>query len=77
MFGIDVSTVAIECAKKQGTLTLKPFTTRFDTTAWAVSDDHGLICVETTKTEAVRRCFGPTAGPGSFRRLVQQHKEEL
>jgi myo-inositol-hexaphosphate 3-phosphohydrolase len=76
MLGIDAIDVAIAVGKKRGTLTLRPFATRFDTTAWSVSDEHGVLFVEDEKAEAVKRVFGSQAGPGSFGRLVQQHKEE-
>jgi hypothetical protein len=76
MLGIDAIDVAIAVGKKRGTLRLVSFGTRFDTTAWGVSDEHGVIFIEEKKAEAVKRVFGSQAGPGSFGRLVQQHKEE-
>jgi hypothetical protein len=76
MFLTDATSVAIETAKPKGTLRLRSFRTRFGTTAWAVSDEHGLIFVEDTKATAVKRVFGPKAGPGSFTRLRICHQRQ-
>lgn len=73
MLGIDLIDVAIAVGKKRGTLTLKPC--RWGDVGWVVSDECGVLFVEDEKAEAVKRVFGSQAGPGSFGRLVHQHKE--
>ena len=80
--GIDAVDVALSLARKNGTLKLEKFTTRFDTIngkaeVWAVSDEHGLLFIETEKLAAVRRAFPVKgAGAGSFQRLVSQFRKD-
>ena len=44
--GIDLIDVAIAVGKRRGTLRLVAFGPPSDTTAWGVSDDHGVIFIE-------------------------------
>ena len=58
---VSSSSVAISIARAAGTLRVERcFNERLQTPYWAISDDHGLICVEMTQ-EAAEAVAGTTA----------------
>ena len=52
MLLLSSTDVALSVARKNGTLRIEPFTTRFGETWFSVNDDHGMIEVFSTRTEA-------------------------